>query len=142
MKKTNKHLQTVLGISVAVSLIMVVLFESETILPGFRAAYGRDEFITATIMELITICAIPVLLRTFKFGFVKRSVKASGDEALGRWSMVRMSVMCALMVINTLLYYVFMNVAFGYMAIIILLCIFFIFPSVDRLKREKEECEK
>lgn len=142
MKKTNKILQTVFYVSLAVSLIMVVLFESDTILPGILAAYGRDEFIVATTMELITICAIPVVLRIFKFGFVKRRVQADGEKAMRSWSLMRMLVLCVLMVVNTLLYYVFMNVAFGYMAIITFLCVFFIFPSTDRLKREKEECEK
>ena len=142
MKKTNKILQTLFYVSLAVSLVMVVLFESDTIIPGFRAAYGKDEFIVATVMELITICSIPVMLRTFKFGFVRRSVAAGGEDSLRRWSIMRMLVMCVLMVVNTLLYYVFMNVAFGYMGIIIFLCIFLIFPSMDRLKREMEECSK
>ena len=135
-------LQTILCISVAISLIMVVIFENDIIIPGFCAAFGRDEFITATIMELITICSIPVALRTFKFGFVKKQVVANGEKSLHFWSMLRMCVLCVLMVINTLLYYVFMNVAFGYMGIITFLIIFLIFPTMERLKREMEECGK
>ena len=40
------------------------------------------------------------------------------------------------MVVNTLLYYLFMNVAFGYLAIILALCIFFVFPSMSRCEAE------
>lgn len=113
MKKTNKILQTVFYTSLTISLIMVILFECNIIDSGLYAAYGKNEFIVATTMELITIFAIPLMLGTFKFGFVKRSVCRGGDKSLHSWSLMRMMVLCILMVINTLLYYVFMNVAFG-----------------------------
>jgi hypothetical protein len=37
---------------------------------------------------------------------------------------------------NTLLYYVFMNTSFGYLAIIILLCMPFVYPSKDKCMAE------
>ena len=142
MKKTNKILQTVLYVSLAVSLVMVILFECNILECGLLAANLKYEFVAATIMELITICAIPVVLRTFKFGFIKKSVRNGGEDSLRMWSLLRLSIMCVLMVVNTLLYYIFMYVAFGYMAIILFLCTFLIFPNMERLKKEMEECSK
>ncbi len=142
MKKTNKILQTLFYSTLAVSLIMVVLFEFDILESGIIAAYGETEFATATTMELITICSIPVVLRTFKFGFIKRSVRLGGETALRLWSVIRLSILCVLMTVNTLLYYVFMNVAFGYMSIITFLCMFLIFPSAERLKKEMEDCKE
>lgn len=121
---------------------MVILFECNILEAGFLAAYGKNEFIVATTMELITICAIPVVLRTFKFGFIKRSVCKDNENNLRFWSILRLLILCILMVANTLLYYIFMNVAFGYMGIITFLCIFLIFPTMERLKKETEECSK
>lgn len=142
MKKTNKILQTVLYVSLAISLVMVILFECDILECGLLAANLKDEFIAATVMELVTICAIPVVLRTFKFGFIKKRVRNGGIGSLQFWSLLRMLIFCILMVVNTLLYYLFMYVAFGYMAIILFLCIFLIFPTMERLKKEMEECSK
>ena len=142
MEKTNKLLQIIFYSSVALSLLMVILFECNIIDSGFYAAYGKDEFMAATTMELITICTIPVMLRTFKFGFIKRSVRLGGEAAMHQWSVIRMFILCLLMVINTLLYYMFMNVAFGYMGIILFLCIFMIFPTKERFKKEMEDCKE
>ena len=47
-----------------------------------------------------------------------------------------MSLLADPMLINTLLYYVFMNVAFGYMAIIGLLSMVFVYPSKSRCEQE------
>ena len=142
MKKTNKILQTVLYVSIAISLLMVILFECGVLECGLYAADMKNEFIAATVMELITICAIPVVLRTFRFGFIKRLVRKGGSGSLQFWSLLRLLILCVLMVVNTLLYYMFMYVAFGYMAIILFLCIFLIYPTMERLKREMEECNK
>ncbi len=40
------------------------------------------------------------------------------------------------MLVNAVLYYVFMNVAFGYMAIILFLSTLFIFPTQERCEQE------
>jgi hypothetical protein len=40
------------------------------------------------------------------------------------------------MMVNTWLYYMFMNVAFGYMAIILLLSLMFVYPSKVRCEQD------
>ena len=45
------------------------------------------------------------------------------------------------MVVNTLLYYIYMNTTFGYMAIIMALCLPFVFPTKGRCLAEIEENE-
>ena len=40
------------------------------------------------------------------------------------------------MVANTFLYYIYMNVAFGYMAIILLLSLYFVLPTMARCEVE------
>ena len=85
-------------------------------------------------MELLTLCFIPVALRLFKFQFVANSLTSASN--LLRWASIRMLMLCLPMVANTLLYYMYMNVAFGYMAIILLLCLAFVLPTKSRCEQE------
>ena len=61
------------------------------------------------------------------------------EKALLRWGSLRMLMLCVPMVINTLCYYLFMNVAFAYMAIILFICLFLVYPSLDRCYSEIPE---
>ena len=85
-------------------------------------------------MELLTLCIIPVSLRLFKFGAVSRRLVSA--ESLLKYGMVRMLMLCLPMLANTLLYYLYMNVAFGYMAIIVFLCLAFVLPTKTRCESE------
>ena len=60
-------------------------------------------------------------------------------KAMLRWGTVRLAMLCVPMVLNTWLYYQFMNVAFGYMAIIGLLSLAFVYPTRTRYIQEKKE---
>ena len=73
-------------------------------------------------MEVITICFIPVSLRLLKFDF------KSLQQIYETCSLGTMRLYLALpMLVSTILYYQFMNVAFGYLAIIVLLCMAFVY---------------
>ena len=85
-------------------------------------------------MELLTLCIIPMSLRLFKFGAVSRRLVSA--ESLLKYGMVRMLMLCLPMLANTLLYYLYMNVAFGYMAIIVFLCLAFVLPTKTRCESE------
>ena len=52
------------------------------------------------------------------------------------YSLVRLEMLLMPMLVNAVLYYVFMNVAFGYMAIILFLSTLFIFPTQERCEQE------
>lgn len=87
-------------------------------------------------MELVTICAIPFALRLLKFGPARRAIAAAPEIGLRRWGIVRLLMISLPMLFNTLFYYQYLNVAFGYMAIIGLLCLVFVFPSETRCRQE------
>lgn len=126
------------AISVGVSLAMVLLFETELLPTGLLAGRdGSDEFVVATFMELLTLCAIPVALRLFKFRSVAGQL--TGADGLLHWGLVRMAMLCLPMVANTLLHYLYMNVAFGYMGIILFLCIAFVLPTKARCEAEIQQ---
>jgi len=63
MEKTQKRLMTFFVTSVVIALLMVILFETDLLPSGTMATNKNAEFLLATIMELLTLCAIPLALR-------------------------------------------------------------------------------
>lgn len=123
--------------SIAAALVIIILFETGTLLPGMIEAGSQAEFLLQTLMEVLTVCIIPLALRLFKFGFVRRAIEAAPVQGLQRWGVVRMTMLCDTMLANTLLYYITpLDVAFGYMAIICLICLVFVKPTLERCMAE------
>lgn len=138
MDKTIKTLKYCFWSSVAIAAIVAVLFEVGLLPDGVLAGTDANlEFVLTSLMELLTVCAIPLMLRLFKFEAVRKKI-AHADHYLP-WAMLRMATLLALLLVNTLLYYLFMNVAFGYMALILVLCLFFVLPSKARCEAEVEQ---
>ena len=73
-------------------------------------------------------------MKLFKLRAVAKRLRT--PQALLCLGSLRLAMLTVPMVVNTLLYYLFMNVAFGYLAIILALCIFFVFPSMSRCEAE------
>lgn len=135
MKHTYNVLNAIFWTSLSVSLAMVVLFETSILPDGVcHTATGSSEFVWATLMELLTLCTIPMALRLFRFGSVAKRLVSS--DALCRFGSIRLLMLCVPMVVNTLLYYMYMNVAFGYMGIILFLSLFFVMPTAKRCEEE------
>ena len=67
-------------------------------------------------------------------------VTRKGDALLPLGT-ARLNMLCLPMLINTFMYYQTMAPAFGYMAIILFLCLFFVYPSVGRCEEETTEAE-
>lgn len=128
--------------SIIISLIVVVLYETEIFMPGILETDTNTEFMIVSLMEILTICMLPLALRLFKFKKISNAVTDEGAQGLARWGSVRIMMICLPMVINTLLYYLSgLNVAFGYMAIICLICVIFVYPSMSRCMAETN-CEE
>lgn len=138
MEKTVRQLRTLFFCSIAVALIIVILFETELILPGSLALNTRQCFVVTTIMELLTIVIIPFALRLFKFKKINSLLTDEDQrwENLLSYGTTRILMLSVPMIVNTLCYYLFMSTAFAYLAIILFLCMFFVYPSVDKCVAE------
>lgn len=126
-------IKTIYWLSIVVSLLTVVLFETATLMPGVLADDVEIQFVVVSLLELLTVCIIPLAVRMFRFKMVRDDIKAGHYI---RWAFVRLLMLALLLIANTLLYYIYMNVAFGYMAVILLISMIFIYPSGARVKRE------
>lgn len=136
MKEMRRILLFEFWLTIAISLTLVVLYESEVLLPGDFSNNAAAEYYAAIAMELITICLIPLSLRLLKFKAVSRQIARGGLQGFRLWALVRLSMLSIPMTINCWLYYQFLNTAFGYMGIIGLLSLTFIYPSKARCEQE------
>ena len=96
------------------------------------------EFVFLTVMELAVVCLIPLALRLFKFKKIKQQIVEHGDEAHIKWGTIRLDMLLIPMMLNTLFYYLFADNSFGIMAVILFLCLFFVYPSKKRCETEVE----
>jgi len=132
---------TILVFAVVFALGVVVLFETDTLTAGLYAGESKSEFFWTAFMELLTLGCVFLGLRLFKFQKIHTALVTQKQYALGIWGTVRLVMLLAPMVANTYLYYLYMNTTFGYMAIIGLLCLPFVFPTLSRCKAEVEDEE-
>lgn len=139
IRKIRNILLTVFMFFISVTIIIIVLHETDIILNGALTGNKNSEFIVLTVMELLTIALIPISLKLLKTKHVRKDMASSHGKNMLKWSMLRLCLIGVPMIANLLLYYSYMNVAFGYMAIIGLLCMFFIYPSMDKCTNENTE---
>ena len=138
MKQARDLLMTILVVAVVIALVLVVFYESDLFESGSLAEEKNIEFLLTVIMELMTLGGVYLALRLFKFGRVHADLITMKEYALRKWGALRLLLLVVPMVANTLLYYMFMNTTFGYMAIIQLLCLPFVFPTMGRCLSEVE----
>ena len=132
MNKTISLLRTVLIANVGVAVVIAAFYELDILPSGILAGRPQDEFLSTISMELITIVFIPVALRLFKTKDVEKRLEEGNIKAFRKWGLVRILMITVPLVLNTLLYYSFMNTTFGYMALILLICLPFIYPAVRK----------
>ena len=121
---------------VVTAILLVLLFESNVFPTGLYADNKAADFLFTTIMEILTICCIPLALRLIKDKTMKKYDVPRRMQIYRRKAMLRLLLLGCPLLVNTFLYYLFMNVAFGYMAIILFLCLLFIIPTKGRQQRE------
>ena len=64
------------------------------------------------------------------------------EPALKKWGILRLLLLEVPMFLNTLLYYMFMQTTYGYLAIIAALSLPFVYPTLGRCMDEVEEPEE
>lgn len=139
MKETRNLLMGMFISATVFALIVVVLYETDILESGLFADDKNLEFLMTALMELVTLGCVFLALRLFKFKKIHEQLVAQKEFALRKWGALRLTLLLIPMVANVILYYMFMNTTFGYMAIIQLLCLPFVFPTMDRCQQEVEE---
>ena len=138
MKETKNQLMAFFVFAIVFALAAVVAYETGFMESGLFAERKTSEFIFVSLMELLTLGGVFLALRLFKFDKVHDELVAKKEHALFKWGLLRLALILIPMVGNTYLYYMFMNTTFGYLAIILLLSLPFVYPSLSRCKSEVE----
>ena len=139
MKKISKQLTFIYVLLVVLALTIVALYEFGVLVSGSLADSKQMEFVAMTVMELTTIGAAFLALRLFKFRKIHADLVARKEPAMLQWGLLRLLMLEVPMVVNTYLYYIYMNATFGYLAIILFLCLPFVMPTESRCVAETSE---
>jgi hypothetical protein len=143
MKKTRNILMALFAGFLLVAAILYIGGEFlHWDMAMWESATKEQRFVCSTAMILLTVCILPLSLRLFKFKRISEDLHARQTPALLRWGSVRIVCMGLLLVVNTFLYYAFgFNSDFGYLAVVVLLCMPFVIPTMGRCMAEvsKEE---
>lgn len=139
IKQTQRILMINFWLELAVALVLVALYECEVLLPFAVGMDSQVVFAWQVLLEILTIVFIPLALKLFSFKSIRRRLVNGKAVSLLPWGIVRMNMLCLPMLANTILYYQTFSPAFGYMAIILLLCLFFVYPSLSRCYAETED---
>ena len=139
MKETRNLLMTLFCIPIGYVVAVAIVFETNIFESGIYADDKNVEFMMTAVMELLTLGTVFLALRLFKFNKVHDDLVARKYAALKKWGLLRLLMLGLPMMYNTYLYYMFMNTTFGYMTIIQMLCMPFMYPSKSRCEAEGEE---
>ena len=97
-------------------------------------------YVIQMVMILVTLGQIPLALRLFRFTNIHRELISCPEQALLKWGLIRILLLGVLLVANTLLYYFYaFEPAYGYLAVIVLLSMPFILPTMSRCEAETTE---
>ena len=132
MKKVSKQLMAFYIAQIALALVIIVLFETDVLPVGVKADDKQSDFVMVALMEIISLGAAFLGLRLFKFKPIHDDLVSRPERAMWKWGMSRLLILEVPMVIDTLLYYIYMNTTFGYLGIMLLLCLPFVCPTLNR----------
>ena len=141
MKSISRKLTFIYLFLAALTLVVILLYEMDVLETGVMEEEKQSDFILTALMELVSLGAAFLGLRLFKFNAVLHDLVSRKEPAMQKWGVIRLLILEVPMLIDTLLYYLYMNTTFGYLAIMLLLCLPFVFPSLNRCLAETSEEE-
>ena len=121
------------------AIIIIVLFETGFVTGGELALQRNTDFVVECVMVLVTICVIPLALRLFKFKKIHDSLIEYKEASLKKWGLLRIFLLGVPMLINIVAYYLFDNMGYSYLALILFLSMLFVFPTLGKCYAETEE---
>ena len=136
MKQTRNMLMTVFVGALALAALIVTVFETGALEQGTAVGNSQVEFVITVVMELLTLGQIWFALRLFKIRQIRQDLVSRKEFALRKWGVLRLELLDIPLVANVLFYELFMKPTFGYLAIIVLICQPFVYPSLARCEAE------
>ena len=120
--KSNKITTLTVQLTMAITAVIVVLFETEVLPMGYLTAYSSTDFILCMLMVIITLAVMPASFMLFKQNKHRRGF-----------------MLAPVIISNAVLYYLTVNVSYLYMALITLLCLFANWNNGDKSAEHNTE---
>lgn len=139
MKQVRNILASIFWGLLGISVLVAVLFECEVLPMATWSEQLSAEFLCRCVMEVVALAGIYLSLRLFKFQRVHHDLVTRKEPALKKWGILRLLLLEVPMLLNTLLYYMYMQTTYGYLAIIAALSLPFVYPTLGRCMDEVEE---
>lgn len=143
IEKVQRKLLIMFWMLLSPAAILYVLGEFLQVdLALLEGAPDEGKFVASTIVILATLAIIPLSLRLFRFNRVKCDLSELGAIALLGWARLRMLMLGGLLLVNELLYYLLgFETSYGYLALILLLAMPFVYPTKNRCLTELESAK-
>lgn len=140
MKQTRNLLMTLFWALVASSALLYVGCEFFGVDMAFLSGIAPAvRYAVSAVAILLTLALLPLSLRLFRFPRVHADLLSRKAAALRKWGQIRLLTIGGLLIVNTLLYYMMgFESAFGYLAVVVLLALPFVFPTMKRCMAETE----
>lgn len=127
------------GMLLLAAIIEFVLLDN---MGGVFVGYKQFEFVFQNIMVMLTLGAIYLSLRLFKFHKVEALLHNRPLESYPKWSVIRLMVLMFPALLNIIGYWFFENPSFLYLWLLILLASPFLYPSKGKFCNETGYVEK
>lgn len=101
LKLVQRYLMLNFWVMVGVCLLIVVLYETEVLLPLEQFDNPQLEFFLQVVMEFASIIVIPVALKLFSIPSVRHRLLEHKGSALITWGTARIQMLCVPMTIDT-----------------------------------------
>lgn len=138
MEQTRKLLLGLFTSIVTLSLLLMLAFATGVMCRGALAEETQLVFVAECVMELLTLLFGWFALRLFKWKKVHTELVEGGAVALQKWGVLRLTMLELPLLLNVLCYGLFDVTAFFYLAVILLVCLVFVYPSAGRCISEIE----
>ena len=109
MKSISRKLTIIYMSLAALTLVIILLYETDILETGVLEEKKQSEFILTALMELVSLGAAFLGLRLFKFKVVHNDLINRQEPAMMKWGTVRLLILELPMLVDTLLYYIYMN---------------------------------
>ena len=113
MKKCARKLQAIVCSAIGLSLLMIILFETDILAPGSCGGNMTAEFYTLMAAELITICVVPLALWMFRAKTIKQKL-ISGKEHSLLWHFAIVVARCPYGCQHLIILYVYASIVWLY----------------------------
>lgn len=134
---TRNKLKFIFCSVISSMFILALLFETDVLAIGCMAGDQQGEFLIVIFLQLLTLCLIPLALRLIRPNTTIKYIEVTQATAYyHRRATFRLVLLSLVFCLNTLFYYLLMIATLGYMALIVLVCLFFIIPTAGRYNKE------